>query len=172
MRLARHVCRRLQRSPAALRQRATAASLVRKGLFTSATHERAQTYEFHPLFRQYLLDKAERTDSKRVQRLRLRAAAFLVREERIEEAVELYLSAGAGMRAAALMTSHARPMDLNGRGQTLAQWAAWAEEYELEVPVVLIRLGYTRIDQGRLDEAERLFDSGGGPDREGARRGT
>lgn len=136
-------------------------SLVRKGLFTSATHERAQTYEFHPLFRQYLLDKAERTDSKRVQRLRLRAAAYLVREERIEEAVELYLSAGAGMRAAALMTSHARPMDLQGRGQTLAQWAAWAEEYELEVPVVLIRLGYTRIDQGRLDEAERLLTQAG-----------
>lgn len=132
--------------------------LVRKGLFIAVSEDQAATFEFHPLFRQFLLDTAEREDRRRLMRLRMRAAAYLSQQGRIEEAVEAFLAAGSRIRAAGLMASHVREMDRKAHFQTVEQWMAWAEEYDLRVPEVYIKLAWRAIDQGRDDDARRLVD--------------
>ncbi len=134
--------------------------LVRKGLFVAVSEDQVATYEFHPLFRQFLLDTAEREDRQRLMRLRLRAAAYLARQGRIEEAVETYLEAGARMRAVALMQSHALAMEWRGHYQTLEQWMAWADEFDLKVPEVYLRLAWLATEQAKEDEAVRLASKG------------
>ncbi len=134
--------------------------LVRKGLFVAVSEDREATYEFHPLFRQFLLDAAEREDQRRLMRLRMRAAAYLARAGRIEEAVEAYLDAGARMRAVGLMESHVREMDRRAHYQTLEQWVAWADEYGLKMPEAYIRLAWHAIEQAKEDEALRLLTKG------------
>ena len=134
--------------------------LVRKGLFVSVSEDQVATYEFHPLFRQFLLDTAEREDRRRLMRLRMRAAGYLARQERIEEAVETYLEAGAQMRAAALMESNAQEKDRLGHHQTLEQWIVWAEQYELNVPEAYIRFAWHAVEQAKEEEALRFVAKG------------
>lgn len=134
--------------------------LVRKGLFVAVSEDQGASYEFHPLFRHFLLDTAEREDRRRLTRLRMRAAAHLARLGRIEEAVETYLEAGARLRAAALMEGHAKELERAGHHQTLTQWVAWADEYGLKTPETHIRLAWSLTEQGKEDEARRLLEKG------------
>ncbi len=131
--------------------------LVKKGLFVSVSEDQATTFEFHPLFRQFLLDAAGREDPRRLKRLRMRAAGYLSRQGRIEEAVETYLEAGSRMRAAGLIEKNVLEMTRKAHFQTVEQWMAWAEEHDLRVPGVYLRLAWLRLDQGKEDEARQML---------------
>jgi LuxR family maltose regulon positive regulatory protein len=76
--------------------------IVRGGIFITSTGEGLRTYEYHPQFREFLLDVLEGSDVRRLGRLRKRAADYLSEQGLIEHAVDLYIEAG-GLRQAAVL---------------------------------------------------------------------
>jgi LuxR family maltose regulon positive regulatory protein len=134
------------------------ARLVREGLFVAATDESPKTYEFHPQFRQFLLESLGSADQKRLGRLRLRAAKHLAAAGSVEDAVGLYLDAGAARMAAALADKHAKAMFNAGRIQTLETWAKRLDPLNMPAPHVFLYLARARGDQGDIEAEESGLD--------------
>ena len=124
-------------------------------------------YQFHPLFREFLLRRAEDTLSPpELARLRQKAAALLERDGETAEAVALLIAARDWNGAMATMFPHAQEMLRQGRGRILEAWlralpsrvlpqSAWALYW-----LGRCRLGYepaqARID---LEQAFAAFES-------------
>jgi two-component SAPR family response regulator len=132
-------------------------SLLRSGLFVTATDESPRTYEYHPQFRVFLLEAMAAGDPDRLRTLQMRAAAYLT-DTAPEHAVDLYLSAGAVRRAAALAEKHARTMYRVARTETLARWADRLRQAGAKIPRVLLALASAATDQGNLDLAEAWLE--------------
>lgn len=108
--------------------------LHRRRLFTNKHADQDARYQFHALFREFLLRRLE-TAVSRGERLRLLgiAAELLERDsDRAEDAVAMYCQAGNWPRAVALMLRLAPLLMGHGRWRTLLQWGEW-----LPVDVVL-----------------------------------
>ena len=133
--------------------------LVREGLFVAATDESPRTYEYHPQFRQFLLQSLKGADQKRMRTLTLRAASHLAANGSVEDAVDLYLDAGAATKAAALADRHAREMFGAGRIQTLESWARRLEGTKTPAPEVFLYLAMAYGDQGDIDAEEAALDN-------------
>ncbi len=101
------------------------ANLERNHFFTerrSATNGEA-IYEYHPLFREFLLARAAETlDPGEVATLRMRAAEVLEQRGRIESAVELRIAAADWPELIRLIREHAPGVMSHGRWQTLDAW--------------------------------------------------
>ena len=128
--------------------------LVRMGLFVTATDQSPRTYEYHPLFRQFLNDMLCSRDSRRLRSLRSRAAAHLASHGSPEDAVELYFQVGATKRAAALIEKHAPQMYEMGRTQTLEAWARRLEDTGASAPGMYLYLAAIYTDKGDLNAAD------------------
>jgi ATP/maltotriose-dependent transcriptional regulator MalT/two-component SAPR family response regulator len=131
--------------------------LTRKALFITATDQSPRTYEYHPLFRQFLIDTLSELDRKRLNTLRSRAAGYLSTHGSPEDAVELYFEAGAIKRAATLVEKHAKRMFEWGRVQTLEAWAKRIEKTEASTPDLFLYLASAYTDKGYLDAAEKAL---------------
>ena len=64
------------------------------GLFVSSSGDGPPTYEYHPLFRQFLLETRRAADPESFLALCRRAASYLERVGEIEESVQVYIMAG------------------------------------------------------------------------------
>lgn len=133
------------------------ARLVREGLFVVATDQKPRTYEYHPLMRQFLVETLGGKHPARLRGLRRRAADYLVADGAPDEAVELYLQAGAVRRAAALAERQAPGMHEMGRIQTLETWAERLGEGQAAPPGLLLYLATGHADRGDLEAAERFL---------------
>lgn len=114
------VVREVTGSPRAAR---ILADLARAQYFTIAHSEVEPAYEYHPLFRGFLLARA--TDIFRADGLsaiRRRAAAVLEAAGQVEPAVALYREAGDWDEVARLIVVEAPTLMAQGRGLTLQQW--------------------------------------------------
>ncbi len=134
------------------------ARIVDRGLFVTATDEGPRTYEYHPQFREFLLETLQGGDAQRYKGLLNRAARYLADHDSPEYAVELFCDAGEGKRAVELAEGRAREMFVSGRWQTLELWARRLEEIESPAPRVLLYLAAKYTQQGRLEEAEKNLD--------------
>lgn len=134
------------------------ARLVKEGLFVAATDESPKTYEFHPQFRQFLLESLGSADQDRLRKLRLRAAKHLALIGSVEDAVGLYLDAGAARKAAALADRHAMSMRRAGRIQTLETWAKRLDSLNMPAPYVFLYLARAYGDQGDIEAEESGLD--------------
>jgi DNA-binding SARP family transcriptional activator len=132
--------------------------LLREGLFVSATNETPRTFEYHPQFREFLLDSARASDSKRLNLLQKRAARFLEEEGTSEQAVSLYIAAGEYEQAASLAEQQARTLYQQGRWQTLTVWADMLAVHNVPIPAVHLHLAWNALEQGNTDEAEEAFE--------------
>ena len=128
--------------------------LVRMGLFVTATDQSPRTYEYHPLFRQFLNDMLCSRDVRRLRSLRSRAAAHLASHGSPEDAVELFFEVGATKRAAALVEKHAPQMYEMGRTQTLETWARRLEDTDASAPGMYLYLASIYNDKGDLHAAD------------------
>jgi len=128
--------------------------LVRMGLFVTATDQSPRTYEYHPLFRQFLNDMLGSRDLRLLRSLRSRAAAHLASHGSPEDAVELYFQVGATKRAAALVEKHAPQMYEMGRTQTLETWAKRLEDTGASAPGTYLYLAAIYTDKGDLNAAD------------------
>jgi len=96
--------------------------LHRKNYFT-LKHAEPPVYEYHPLFREFLLARARETfTGAQLQALRVRAAALAHADGQLETAAELRRAAGDFRGLAELITQHARELLEQGRGQVVETW--------------------------------------------------
>jgi DNA-binding SARP family transcriptional activator len=127
--------------------------LLKEGLFVTATGESPRTYEYHPQFREFLLDVLKNSDARRMGMLRRHAGEYLAKQGLIEHAVELYLEADSVGKAVELAESHVRSMYVEGRIKTLETWGKRLWEHGKSAPSVFLFLALEYSNQGRQDAA-------------------
>ena len=95
--------------------------LVRQHHFTERRSESPESFQYHSLFREFLIAQALATwGAAEIARQRQRAAAILERGGRVDEALPLYLAAGDSSAAARLIRVRAENLAATGRHATLA----------------------------------------------------
>lgn len=99
--------------------------LARRGLFTFRRGPGAGAFEFHALFREFLLARGrDELPPGRADAVRRAAAASLAARggADAEAAIALYLAAGAPAEAAAVVARAAAPALAEGRGAAVLRW--------------------------------------------------
>lgn len=98
-------------------------SFYRRRLFTDRRGGYPYSYQYHDLFRAFLLDKLAGTRTRgEVDDLRRHAGSLLEGVQRYDEAVLLYQSAGDWLSVSNLAVSQAQALIGQGRAETLRQW--------------------------------------------------
>jgi len=145
--------------------------LSRSNYFTlklSQAHSAPAVYQFHPLFREFLLRRAQETLPRAtLAGLRRKAAALLGADGESADAVALLIAAQAWDEAIRVMLAHAREMLQQGRGRALEGWLrALPAPLRDETPWVRYWLGMCRLAfdpveaREHLERAFRLFEHG------------
>jgi LuxR family maltose regulon positive regulatory protein len=132
--------------------------LVREGYFVTVSGDNPRMYEYHPQFREFLLETSEDIDKARLRELRTRAANYLENSGNPEHAVEIYFDAQAYKEGATLASEQAPRMFKMGRTQTLDDWTQLLEHTETRAPKVFLYLAKVLTDKGELDFAEETLD--------------
>ena len=128
--------------------------LTRKGLFISTADLSPKTYEFHPLYRNFLLDQIVNVRAERHSRLSVHAAEYYVSSGDFELAISLFMQAGKTKEAAFLAEEHSRMMFEMGRISTLTGWAHALKDSYGKIPNVYLYLATAHADLGDLEAAE------------------
>ncbi|MGH2621895.1 MAG: BTAD domain-containing putative transcriptional regulator [Anaerolineales bacterium] len=131
--------------------------LVRKALFVTASEGTLRTYEFHPLFREFLLASLEGADPKRIVDLRRRAANYHLAKGSLEQAVDLLFEAGSIGQAGNTAERFARELFESGRVQTIERWVERFRAEGAAVPNLKLVLVNSHRNRGDLSSAERLL---------------
>ncbi|MEK6663167.1 MAG: BTAD domain-containing putative transcriptional regulator [Pseudomonadota bacterium] len=99
------------------------ADLARRSYFTVNSSQGDATYQYHALFRTFLLRELKTNcPPARLVELQRRAAALLAAEGRVEEAVEVLQTASAWPELAQTIVAAAPMLATQARLQTLAAW--------------------------------------------------
>jgi len=97
--------------------------LNRNHCFTEMRFQNSPAYEYHPLFREFLLSRANETFSpETLLNLRQHAAMLLEEADQTEAAIMLLRDAGDWDRLVRLILKHAPAMLGQGRNRSLEQW--------------------------------------------------
>jgi DNA-binding SARP family transcriptional activator len=101
-------------------------SLSRNHFFTEKRFQAEFMYQYHPLFREFLLAKAkERFSADFHMNLAGRAAALLEANGQIESAVQLCMEAGKADTVASIIKKHSSVILTQGRIRSLRGWLGW-----------------------------------------------
>jgi len=147
-------------------------SLTRSNYFTlrlARPHPAPAVYHFHPLFREFLLRRAQETlPAAALVELRRKAAVLLEADGETADAMALLIAAQAWDEATPLILLHAREMLDQGRGRVLEEWLrALPAELHQRTPWVLYWLGMSRLAfapieaRAQLERAFALFEAAG-----------
>ena len=105
------------------RAEAVLTHLVRQGHFTTRADGLDACYQFHPLFREFLLDRARtHFDSGAYRGLTQRAASALIAAGQPDQAAELLRDAGDRAALITLILEYAPILTAQGRLATLERW--------------------------------------------------
>jgi len=97
----------------------------RHHLFTEKLSGSGQVYQYHPLFRDFLLNRAKTTFApEELAAVRKDAALLLEQSGRFEDAARLYGDAGDREALARMVMRHSRELLLQGRNKTVEEWLA------------------------------------------------
>ena len=126
-------------------------------------------YEYHPLFRDFLLARATQMfDATELATLRKKAAALLEADGQIEEAAELLCAARDAITLSRLIVSHAPALVDQGRYKVIEGWLHCLPESERTTdPWLLYWQGICRWPfdpaqaRGHLEQAYERFKSNG-----------
>ncbi|OGW54928.1 MAG: hypothetical protein A2Y81_13510, partial [Nitrospirae bacterium RBG_13_43_8] len=136
--------------------------LNRDNYFTEKRLGAETTYQYHPLYREFLLNRAKDTflpvDLKEIER---KAAALLESAGQVEHAVPLLLETGDLSDMIQLVLKYAPSLLAQGRHQTLAEWTSHVPEEMLnKAPWLLYWYGagliYINTDKS-LEYFEKAF---------------
>lgn len=98
-------------------------SLHRNSCFTERDSGTLPVYRYHPLFREFLLARAEEEMTPEHRRtIRRRSAELLEEEGRIEDAAGLLAAAGEWEELTGLVRAHANALICRGRSMALETW--------------------------------------------------
>lgn len=105
------------------------ASLQRAGYFTELHAEAPARYQYHPLFREFLLSRSAATStSEQLSELRDKAAALLLADGQAEAAIALWIAARRFDAAAAAISAQAPLLIGQGRASAVIEWIAAVPE--------------------------------------------
>jgi len=135
--------------------------LNRNNYFTELHRYAEPVYEYHPLFREFLLSRArEIFPAKLFQRVRHNAGMVLEEAGHDEEAVRLYLEMGDREGVARIILRQAQRLVNQGRSGTLAEWIASLPEKACEEnPWLLYWRGVCRLVSGSGESLRDFEDS-------------
>ncbi len=139
--------------------------LNRNNYFTEVRRDADPVYEYHPLFREFLLARArEILPARHLQRILHNAGAALEEAGHDEDAVRLYRDLGDRVGIARILLRKAPRLILQGRSGTLAEWIdSLPETAYAGNPWLLYWRGICRLGSGSgeclgdFEEAFRLF---------------
>jgi DNA-binding SARP family transcriptional activator len=99
--------------------------LNRHNYFTERLSGSGKDYQFHPLFREFLLNRSKmRYTPDEIAAIRKEAALLMEESGQIEDAARLYIDASEGQYLARMVIRHAREFLRQGRNRTVAEWIA------------------------------------------------
>lgn len=118
-----------------------------KNFFTLKSALREETYQYHPLFREFLLSRAKEVfPPEEFRKIEYDAASVLGTNGRAEYAMELFLKSEAWSEAIRIILMHAQIMLTQGRGRTLEGWIRALPEAIVETtPWLLLWTGACRL---------------------------
>ena len=137
---------------------AALADLARSNLLLVPLDRRGQWYRYHHLFRDMLLAEAGRLESGLIPVLRRRAAAWCLRNDLPEEALEYSMAAGDVDTAAWLVEELWLPTYRRARIITLQRWFRWLDDrggFE-DHPRAAAYAALAALATGRAADAERM----------------
>jgi ATP/maltotriose-dependent transcriptional regulator MalT/DNA-binding SARP family transcriptional activator len=143
------------------------AELSRNHFFTDRRLSADAVYQYHPLFREFLLFRADRVLSVEMRiELRKKAALLLEKNSQAEQAADLLSAAGAWDELARLINTWAQALISQGRTQTLEGWlSGFPESYRENNPWLKYWIGACRLpfnpaeSQRYFEHAFELFNS-------------
>ncbi len=135
-------------------------SMNRNNQFTEVRPGKEPVYEYHSLFREFLLSRAAVIlSSPERDALRRDAARILEEAGREEEAVELLRESGDADGMARLIRKGARSLVAQGRSRTLLEWMSVLPAERIEAdPWLLYWTGVCRLPV-QPDESRRSFET-------------
>lgn len=138
---------------------AVLAQLHRIGYFTERRTNGGLRYQYHPLFKEFLLSQAQTTlGSEAVAQLQGKAAALLADDGQIEEAVALWTSARRFEEALKVILTHAPALLHQGRGLVVSGWiVALPDALKDQVPWLWFWLGVSILPM-QPAKAQTLFE--------------
>lgn len=99
------------------------AELHGTNFFTEKRHDKEILYRFHPLFREYLLSKAEQSYAPPyLAQLKRKASLLLEESGRIDEAASLCIDADDRERLVSMILENAPVLISQGRSRTVLEW--------------------------------------------------
>jgi LuxR family maltose regulon positive regulatory protein len=121
--------------------------LNRNHCFTERRFRSSPAFEYHPLFRDFLLSRAKETFSPEfLSDLRQRAAVLLEEADQTEAAIELMRDAGNWESMVQLILKHAPTMLAQGRNHPLEEWLSSLPKDIFEsTPWLLYWMGACRL---------------------------
>lgn len=142
------------------------AALYRRHYFVEKRLQAEPAYQYHPLFRAFLLSRQRAAlPPARVTALRRRAAGLLARHGEVEEAAALMREAGEWGALGRLILEQAPSLIGQARHQTLEAWlGALPPAVVARSPWLLYWLGMCRLafapdqSQGHFEQAFQAFD--------------
>jgi len=139
---------------------AALADLAGSNLLLVPLDRRGQWYRYHHLFRDMLLAELQRLEPGLIQGLRRRAAAWCLRNDLPEEALEYSIAAGDVDTAARLVEELWKPVFRRGRITTLQRWFWWLEDRGgiERHPMAAVQASLLATMTERPVEAERWAD--------------
>ncbi len=97
--------------------------LNRHNYFTERLSGSGEDYQFHPLFRQFLLNRSKMKYAfDELAAIRKEAARLMEQLGQTEDAARLYLEANEAQYLARMVVRHAREFLRQGRNRTVAEW--------------------------------------------------
>ena len=142
--------------------------LVSEGLFISRSSDSPPTYEYHPLFREFLRVTKKAIDAASYAEILRRGAEYLESQSSIEGAVALLLSAGDSKRAMEVAEEHCREVYEEGHYSTLLEWV---EEFRQQLgrdSELRILAATSLLSRGDYGQAQLLVADVFGPAKEWA----
>ena len=147
----------------------TLADLHADNFFTDRRPGPESVYEYHPLFREFLMVRAaEALEPAALGELRRAAAALLEQSGRLEAAAELLIEAGDWKAFTAFVAAHAEEMVDRAKFHTLRSWVdALPADDVAAAPWLLLWLGLCKAVardatfRASLERSCQLFDAAG-----------
>jgi LuxR family transcriptional regulator, maltose regulon positive regulatory protein len=145
------------------------AELQQRNYFTYRLSPKTPTYEYHPLFREFLLARLEATLApEALAALQVRAAERAAADGSVDEAVSLWRAAGAWEAIVRCVCETAPALLAQGRGLTLAAWIeSLPAERRARDPWLHFWFGQCRLPfapgeaRAQFDRALALFEEQG-----------
>jgi len=133
--------------------------LVRRNFFTVRRAGLSPTYEYHPLFREFLFGRAEQSYTEEDLRgIRRNAATLLAETGQVEDAARLYLQNSDWEQLIPLVLTNARSLVVQGRSRTLDEWLSGIPDQVADQnPWLLYWQGACKMTAD-LNESRRCFE--------------